>query len=373
MSESRPRPKTTRLRRPPRGLRTRLWLAALGGATASAIATGSIVAAVSMAGAALDVTLIVVGLVTSIVLGLVIAMLCGRWLVSGVANALREIDAGVASGLPLDSGRRDWGEIATVADRARELADTRRDLRRSQAELDHVYEAMLRARDGVDRWIATERWEPLLPSAGSLAPLAESLDRGFQRSMGVADQNMEAARLVRDELMRVVEESRASAEMSEHGYVEATALMTTVREIGRLASEIQQATLEPAAVGGAEAPAWRDEAVRAIEELVEVSGQSVDDLGAGLVKVHEIAAQVQLLSNRATLIALNAVVAGGRGEARPAGGESTTAEMKQLARDVRGVTDRVATLSSAVSQSVQTASERMRVVREHVSDRKSVV
>ncbi len=371
MAASRPSPAPLRRRRSQRGLRTRLWLAALGGALASGLVTGSVLAAVTLAGVALSPSTLVIGLAASIVLGLVIALLCGRWLVTGIANPLREIDAGLASGLPLDPTRRDWGEITDVADRARELADTRRDLRRSQAELDQVYEAMLRARDGVERWIASERWEPLLPAASSLAPLAESLDRGFLRAMSVNDQNAEAARLIRDELVRVVEESRVSAELTEHGYVETTALMTTVREIGRLAAEIQQASIEPAApdvTPPAELPAWRDEAVRAIEELAAESGQSVDDLGAGLVKVHEIAAQVQLLSNRATLIALNAVV-GARGEARPASAEGSNAEMKQLARDVRTVTDRVAALSDEIGRSVAAASERMRVVRAHVSER----
>jgi methyl-accepting chemotaxis protein len=82
--------------------------------------------------------------------------------------------------------------------------------------------------------------------------------------------------------------------------------------------------------------------------------------------VHEIAAQVQLLSNRATLIALNAVVSSGRPETAGDGG---TAELKQLAREVRAVTERVASLSDDIGRAVDSANDKMRGVRDHVVSR----
>ena len=106
------------------------------------------------------------------------------------------------------------------------------------------------------------------------------------------------------------------------------------------------------------------------EELAGVSGQSVENLGNGLLRVQEIASQVQLLSNRATLIALNALVALGR-SSKETGGEGWNVEMKQLARDVRGATDRVQELTAQVEREVQSANERMRVIRERVAGRLS--
>jgi len=225
----------------------------------------------------------------------------------------------------------------------------------------------------VERWTRTERWEPLAPHAAALGPFADALDRGVARVTGLQDQNHEAAGLARTELLQVIDDARASAEQAEHGYVEVTSLLTTIREIARLTSEIHQVVQAPAPppfvpvpVPPPLAPEWRDRAARAIEELVEVSGEAVRQLGEGLLRVRAVQDQVQVIANRATLIALNTVVAASReGRSTDADG-GANAELKQLAREVRVATERVSALTAEIDGVVQAANDRMREVREHV-------
>jgi methyl-accepting chemotaxis protein len=83
--------------------------------------------------------------------------------------------------------------------------------------------------------------------------------------------------------------------------------------------------------------------------------------------VQEVGAQVQLLSNRATLIALNAPLAGGHADVIGAeGAEDWTSDLKQLAREVRGATERIALLTSDVARDVEAANARMNDARQRV-------
>jgi methyl-accepting chemotaxis protein len=366
------RPDRTPSHSPRTGLIVRLWFACLAGALATALASLSVISAIAMAGAALDPTLVMRAIGAACLLGLLVAVLAGRWLTRGIAHRLRDVEHGIGRGhVPESAYRHGWGEIGDVARAVRALLETDRDLREDEAELRALRGRIEHARDVVDRWIRTERWEALAPGSGSLAPLAEALDRAMAREIEVQDQNLEAVQLVQSELLQVIDEARGSAEMAEHGYVEITALLTTIREIARLTAEIQQAVQAPAVEPKSPVVEsdWRDRAAQAIEELVDVSGESVRRLGEGLLRVREINEQVQLLSNRATLIALNAVVASARPEPPAVAIEGSTTELKQLAREVRASTERVAALSSEIDHAVESANQRMREVREHVVTR----
>lgn len=324
-----------------------------------------------MAGTALDPIVVMQAIGGACLFGLAVSVIAGWWVTRGIAQGLRDIDEGIARGhLPESARGAGWGEIGDLSRGVRALLETDRDLREDEAELRALMASIERSRETVERWIRTEHWESLAPGAGRLAPLAESLDHGMGREAELQGQNLEAARLAHAELARVIEEARGTAEAAEHGYVEVTALLTTIREIARLTGEIQQAVQAPVAApasepDGAES-AWRDHAAQAIEELVEVSGASVQRLGEGLLRVREINEQVQLMSNRATLIALNSVVASGRPDARVMSAENPNAELKQLAREVRAATERVASLSSEIDRAVAAANDSMHDARERV-------
>ena len=378
MTPNRSRPPKLHDRPPRQVLGSRLWIACLTGALATALASACVVAAVAMAGAALDPHVVMGAIGGACLFGLVISMFAARWITRGIGQGLRDIEEGIARGhLPESTRGAEWGEIGEVARGVRSLLATDRDLREDEAELRALMASIERAREAVDRWVRTEHWEPLTPGAGGLASLATSLDTGMGRGAELAEQNLEAARLAHAELARLIEEARGSAELAEHGYVEVTALLTTIREIARLTGEIQQAVQAPPEVAeldskGAESE-WRDHAAQAIEELVEVSGASVQRLGEGLVRVREINEQVQLMSNRATLIALNAVVASGRQEPRLLSQENPNTELKQLAREVRTATERVASLSAEIDRAVAAANDSMRDARERVITRFSEI
>ena len=341
------------------------------GGLATALASACVISAVAMAGTALDPLVVMEAVGGSCLFGLAVSVIAGWWVTRGVAQGLRDIDDGIARGhLPESARGTGWGEIGDLSRGVRALLETNRDLREDEAELRALMASIERSRETVDRWIRTEHWELLTPGAGRLAPLAESLDLGMGREAELQQQNLEAARLAHAELARVIEEARGTAEAAEHGYVEVTALLTTIREIARLTGEIQQAVQAPAATPAPETDAaesaWRGHAAQAIEELVEVSGASVQRLGEGLLRVREINEQVQLMSNRATLIALNSVVASGRPDARVLSTENPNAELKQLAREVRAATERVASLSAEIDRAVAAANHSMRDARERV-------
>jgi methyl-accepting chemotaxis protein len=364
--------------RRPIGLRLRLWIGCLGGALVGGLAVACVMAALTMMGDALDPRTVLSALAFAVVLGVSAGALFALWIQRGVAESLWRVNRGLAAGhLPepqAGASGREWGEIGEVAERVRAMLLTNRRLAYSEADYQQARAEISKLCESVERWVMTERWEPLTASVRTLLPLTEGLNRGFARATGVQEQNREAARLVRADLLKAIEDTRASATAAEHGFVEATAMLTTIREIARLEGEIEQA-LRTSDAASAVATArdeerWREEAARSLEELAGESSQSVEHLGNGLLRVQEIASQVQLLSNRATLIALNALVAVGR-PAKDAGSEGWNTELKQLARDVRGATDRVQQLTAEVEREVESANERMRAIRERVAARLS--
>jgi methyl-accepting chemotaxis protein len=105
----------------------------------------------------------------------------------------------------------------------------------------------------------------------------------------------------------------------------------------------------------------------ALQELIETSDTSVEHLGAALLRVQEIAGQVQLVSNRATLVALHAVTLEARLPREQRGGEELSHELRQLTADVRGASQRADELAAEVERNTRAAGERMRRLRDAVA------
>jgi len=167
-----------------------------------------------------------------------------------------------------------------------------------------------------------------------------------------------------------LEEVRDVAEQSERGFVEATAMLTTVRELERLSVELE--ALRGAPIAAAETRArttregldrYRAAAAEAIGRLVTASTESVVHLANGMQRMQEMTDQTGVISNRATLIALHALT----GRATGAEGGALSDELKTLARDVRTASDRVRTLSAGIVDEAAKASERMTAVRAEVA------
>ena len=351
------------------GLRLRLWLACLGGALAARGAIWWVIGTQTGPGASVDLALVVSWLGAIAGLALIASAAFALWLDRGIVIHVRGLTQAVTSqqitqlrGLPAASG---WGELSLLTQQIQQLLTRHRQSERASEELGLLRDQLSALRQSLERWTAEERWIELRGETGPVAPVIDALNRGLQRWDEVREQNLEAARQVASEMERALDTARESAEQAERGFVEATALLTTVRELQRLSQELAQTAMSQAAADPGELQAAIAGAARqAIETLVEGSTLAVDHLARGLRKVEEIADQVPLLANRATLIALDrSLGAGLMSEAESA------EETRRLVRDVRAAVERTSTLTRELEAEVAAAAAQMRGVRERVAER----
>jgi methyl-accepting chemotaxis protein len=358
-------------------LRLRLWIGCLAGVLVAAAGLAWILAADIIASTGAEPRLLLIRIAVVMGVALLASLGFALWLDRGIVGRLRNLARGAALGQlvePKDVGAEPgWGELGDLTRTLQSLLTRNRQLNWASVELEASLRQITAVREAIEHWNATERWEGLPGVEGPLKPFVDALNRGFGRQTDVFEQNHEAARQVSTELASSLGSAREAAEQAEQGFVESTALLTTVRELQRLSAELQQA-IDSAALShsGAENQAyqqWRSTAAEAIEELIAAAGGSIEHLAAGLSRVQEIAEHVHLLSNRATLIALNVVVAGGRPGHPEAAPEALSGELKELAREVRAATDRVGELSRDVEREARAATERMRGIRDRVAVR----
>ncbi len=359
------------------GLRLRIWLGCLGGALIGAAGMWWIVGTHTGPAAPLDLPVFISWLSAVAAIGILTGVAFALWLDHGIIGHLRGLANGLATGrvsdlrgLPAGAG---WGELSRLTQQVQILLTHQRQIARTGEDLGVLRSQIAAMRESIERWADSERWEGLGVETGALAPLAGSLERGIRRLDEAREQNLGSAREIGAGVAGALGDARDTAGDAERGFVEATALLTTVRELQRLGGELEQslATIG-AGPGGDDTRAladWRAAARAAIHELVESSSGSVEHLGRGLLRVQEIADQVHLVANRATLIALNAALTGARqGRPEPEMVELSD-EMKRLASEVRTATERTTTLSLEVEGEVGAAVERMRGVRERVAQR----
>jgi len=389
--------------RPGAGLRLRLWVACLLGGFAGAGAVLGLFAWLSPADPLFNPATLGIWPWSAAAFCLVLAVTLGLWLDHGIASHLRGLSRAIASGDPTELGALPaaarWGELSLLTAQLQSLLVRQRELGRGLLELEELRHRIRSLRVAVEMRPRGQRTEPLRPLEGPLGPLIEVLNRHWADDEEVEVRSREEALGLRRELTLALADARDSTVQAERGFVEATALLATVRELQRLGGELQQELSPPASVaetaagpapgaaapgmGAAEAPAaaeaqrrYREAAAAAIEELVTASRESVEHLAAGFSQVHEIGEHVQVLANRATLIALNVAVARGSlpPDAEPGAGaaprpEGLSRDLKSLATEVRAVTDRTAELSRTIDREVAAAVERMHGLRERVAAR----
>ena len=242
-----------------------------------------------------------------------------------------------------------------VLERRQREARALQDLERTREHLGQLYAS-------IERWQMTEHWDrPSLPD-GDVATVTDLLGHAVQRRAIVDDQNREAARQVASDLAAVIADAHEAASQAERGFVEATSLQTSVRELQRLTTELSTALSLPVVPVPADSDPMAERARAALEGLVTASSEAVESLGRGLVRVQDVSDQVQRLANRATLIAIQAL--SGTGE--PA---TFADELKQLARDVRDATDQTQKFAHDIDTAVADADARMKTAREQAMAR----
>jgi len=368
---------------PGAGLRVRLWLAFLLDGLAGALAALGLLAWLRPSDPLFNPWASGLWPWTAAAACVVLAIALGLWLDHGIASHLRGLSRAIASGDPTElatlPGASGWGELSLLAAQIQSLLVRQREMGRSVLELEELRHRIRSLRVAVDVREPGQHAEPLRPLEGPLGPLVEALNRHWDIEGDTAARGRDGALELRRDLGFALADSRDSAEQAERGFVEATALLTTVRELQRLGAELHQELAAPAPPAAA-APSpstaeaqrrWREAAAAAIDELVVTSTQSVEHLAAGLAHVRGIEEQVQVLANRATLIALNVVVAGAPvsgspGAPRP---DDVARDLKGLAREVRDVTEHTAGMTREIDREVAAAAQRMQGLRERVAAR----
>lgn len=356
--------------RPRGGVRLRLWLGCLGGSIVAAVGLWWSIGPIVM-GETIAPDALIFRLSGAAAAGVLVAVILAAWLDRGIVLRLRWL-ARVAAAVQVPGtggkARPGWGEFADLTLALRALVQQHRVLARRAADHAQLVRDLNVARQAIETWRISERWSPLHAEDPPLRELFESLNLGFARHGEIVEQNQEASRQIRDDVRGSLDDARESSEQAERAFVESTGLRTTLRDLQRLSAELEQALAAPPVPGEGEdaAERWRASAAEAIESLVVVSGASVEELGAGLLRVREIAGHVQVIANRATLIALNSLVAATRETGGP---PDTPGELRQLAREVREVADGVEVLTREVERDVQAAATRMRELRAEVGSR----
>lgn len=361
---------------PGAGLRLRLWLGCLLGGVAGGGAVVGLFARLSPSDPLFDPLAAGIWPWSAAGLCLALAVGLGLWLDHGIASHLRGLSRAIASGVPAGLGRlpaaTGWGELSLLTSQLQRQLARQSEMDRATAELEELRHRLRDLSGALELRLPGQRPEPLRSLEGPLEPLVGALNRHRAEELRIEDESREDALGLRHELARALVDARDSAELAERGFVEATSLLTTVRELQRLSGELKQelsAAPEPPA-----APAmplaesqrrYREVAAAAIEELVSASNESVEHLAAGLVRAQEIGEQVQILANRATLIALHVALAdpGVAGPRR----EGLSRDLQSLAGEVRAVTDLTAERFAAIDREVEEAVERMKGLRERVA------
>ena len=350
------------------GLRLRLWMACLSGALVAGGGMWWVIGTRTGPGA-IDVPALISWMSAVAGLGVVVGAAFALWLDHGLVVHLRGLVQGVTDsqvarlrGLPAASG---WGELSMLTQRLQVLLTHHRQAARAVDDLGMARDQLSALRQSLERWNETEQWQERRVEGGPVGQVVGPLNRGLKRLDEVREQNLEAARQIAGELERALEVARESANQSARGFTEATAMLTGVRDLERAGVELTQAWSQAAAEPAGDAlAAYRTAAREAIEELVQSSSASVEQVVGALSNVQEVADQVALLANRATFIALHAAVRPGDREAVMVEPET---DMKLLADQVRAATTRIAALTREIESEVASAAARMRGVRERVA------
>jgi methyl-accepting chemotaxis protein len=340
------------------GLRLRLWLACLSGGLVAAIGTLWLLATPSLSPSDPAVYGWLAGVACA---SLVFGLLLGLWVDHHVVSHLNGLLLGLRSGrvselrgLPAGTG---WGELSELGDAVQETLERRRHEARALMQLERTREQLASLQSSIDRWQLTERWErPAMPE-GDVGDVVDVLSHAIQRRAAVDEQNRDAARQVASDLSAVITEAQEAASLAERGFVEATSLQTSVRELQRLSGELSTGLVRGIVAAQASPDPTAERARQTLEELVVASSESVASLGLGLRRVQDISDQVQRIANRATLIGIQAL--SGTGEPT-----SFADELKQLAHDVRQATDRTAGFAQEIERAVADADATMRAARE---------
>jgi hypothetical protein len=314
------------------------------------------------------------GLAASIVVALfgavVAAVSSGRPRDSGEANAralLTSLESGSVAGSATPMGWR--GTWASLHERIATLAQERQASRTAQTELERIRRqiemAMNLLREGKDP--LTEEAElrvgplrDLLQAAkdgAAAAPVVSRLPLGEEELIGADGEPLPVPWPAgADDTSPIDPRIRAEARRGLDKLIEGLADMADVLQRG--------GSVHGSAAGDA---AGRS-AAQLVDAVVHTAADGIEDLAAGLMRANELAGIAERVTNKATLLALNAAL-----EATRSGSEAFAAiaeETRRLAEFAREATDTISRLSSEIEYKV---GETITAIHSTSEDAKSAV
>src|SRR5213592_2703961 len=224
------------------GLKLRLWLACLSGGLIAAAGTLWMLATPSLSPSDPAVYGFLAGIaLASLVLGLLLALWIDHHVVGhlhGLLLGLRSSRVAELRGLPAGAG---WGELSELGDAVQEVLERRHRELRAVRDLERLREQLALLQSSIEQWQRTERWERPAVSDGEVSDVSDVLGHALMRRGSIDEQNRDVAGQVAGELSGVIADAHEAASQAERGFVEATALQTSVRELNRLAGELASA------------------------------------------------------------------------------------------------------------------------------------
>jgi hypothetical protein len=347
------------------GLRFRLWAACLVGGL---VAAAGLLWLVLTPDPGLDADALRALYLCVMGAALLVGVLVALWLDHHVIGHLRGLLVAMQSGqvadlreLPADAG---WGELSALGDTVHDRLRLSEREHQAQARLANTQAQLAALQAALMQWRVTGQWQRPAAADAAVLALVDLVGEAVSSRAQVDGNTREAAQRLAGELVSVIHEARETAVNAERGFVEATSLQTSVRELQRLSQELHAALAVPAPAEPTTDPV-AERAREALERLVTASTDSVASLGQGLVRVQDVSEQVQRLANRATLIAIQAL----SGSGDPA---AFADELKQLARDVRDATDRTQRYATEIDEAVRDADATMRDARRQALEQLTV-
>src|SRR5689334_13751916 len=231
---------------PGRGLRSRIWLACLGSSLLTAAALWWVASRWNPGAASLDPETRWVWLPVIAGGGVLLGFAAALWLDRGIVRQVRALTRGMAGGEPtaLRGLPPGWGELGELTERIQELLSRQRQQARTATDHAQLLSDLSRVRESLEREEGGAPWQspPLAP--GALATMVAAVERAVARGRSRAGEAAAGLRGAGSDVGLTLPDARESAEQAERGFVEATALLTTLRELHRLHGDLE-ASLAP--------------------------------------------------------------------------------------------------------------------------------
>ena len=312
--------------------------------------------------------------------GLLTALLVWLWLRHALVAPMRALLEALESGRPPETraiqGVGAWGELAGLSDAVHESLARRRRLELELEELSALRFCVGRLASGVEAWIDDDA-RPAFAREGGLAatddglpdavqPLVLQLRRALEQLDARASEARAVAALVRDSVDEARERGEAVTGGAERQFVEATSLLTVLRELRRWAGELAPAldalrTAAAARVGedGAGGARW----THLLDEALEGGAVPLEAVERAAQRLSVSSEDVLFLAESARLARIEAAVAALAGSPEAA---TFVDALETFGRETVALRERMLALERATREELEAARAEAEGLAAHV-------